>query len=201
LAAAGHELDAVGADPAREHRRVERDLRAGGLGVAAQRGHQRVAVDDPRRRGEEPAHAGDLRLERADLVPREQDQVDDAVRLGVRLQPPERRDLLLGGGDDELADASVGDAPLGTIAVQRKLPLHARAGLQRAGRIVDAGVDHFGVPRAGVDADGPLGLQQHHFAPASRERPRHTQPDHSRADDGDVRPLGHESTRVLRGLE
>ena len=145
-----------------------------------------MAVDDPRRRRQERSQAGHLGLELADLRTRELDEIGHAVRPGVGLELREDRDLRLGSGDDELAGPGVGDAVLRAIGVERPLSLHAQASLQRAGRIVDAGVNHLRVARACVKPDGPFGLEHHHFPSGKRESPRHSQPDDPCADDRDV---------------
>jgi hypothetical protein len=49
----------------------------------------------------------------------------------------------------------------------------AESRLERAGRIVDAGVDDLGVARAGLGTDRVRGLQHDHFAAGEREGARH----------------------------
>ena len=48
--------------------------------------------------------------------------------------------------------------------VEELLAFDAAARLERALRVVDAGVDHLGVARAGMRADRILGLEDHHLA-------------------------------------
>src|SRR5438105_4227499 len=77
-------------------------------------------------------------------------------RSGRRIQS---RQLLLGGGDDDLAAAVGGDAALGAEGVDLAVALHAQARLERAGRVVDARVDHPAVMAALVLGDGRLFVQ------------------------------------------
>ena len=83
-------------------------------------------------------------------------QVVDAVRRRLGADGFERRFLRRIGGDDELAAPRVWHTALGTIGVQAVLAGDARARFERAGRIVDPGVDHLAVARAGLGADHAL---------------------------------------------
>src|SRR2546423_9926 len=60
--------------------------------------------------------------------------------------------LPLAGGDDELAAAPMGDGALATELVQALAARDAQTCLERAARIVDAGVDQLAVARAGAGA-------------------------------------------------
>ena len=83
------------------------------------------------------------------------------------------------------------DAALRAIAIQRVPSLDAEAGLERSGRVVDAGVDDLGVARAGVLADRALRFQHRHFAAGEGESSGDSQPDPAGADDGGIGEPGH----------
>ena len=96
------------------------------------------------------------------------------------------------GGDDQLAAALVGDVALLAVLVQLARALHAQARLQRAGRVVDAGVDHPGVVAGLVLADLLLALEHAHrrVRLPSRQLARHRQADDPPSDDRKVAALG-----------
>ncbi len=182
LVAAGRDLDAVVAHRAAGDRALEGDHRAVRLRVALQREHEGVAVDHPGRGREVGRHATQLRLERARLGGGERPQVGHPVRLGLPTDRVQLRELVLGGGHEQLAAAPVGDAALVAVAVERVLARDAEARLERAGRVVDAGVDDLGVARAGLGADRVGGLQDHYLPAGEREGARHGQADDTGAD-------------------
>ena len=121
LGAADLELDAVSGDPAALDRRIEREQRAMVLGIALQREHQAVAVDDAGGRREQRRGAEHLGLQRRDGSRLQPLQVVDAVRRRLGADGFERRFLRRVGGDDELAAARVRHAVLGAIGVQAVL--------------------------------------------------------------------------------
>src|SRR5256885_16393647 len=63
--------------------------------------------------------------------------------------------LPLAGGDDELAAAPMGDGALATELVQALAARDAQTCLERAARIVDAGVDRSGERRGGEECRSP----------------------------------------------
>ena len=186
LVAAGLDLDAVRPHRAAGHRALEGDHRAARLGIALKREHEAMAVNHAGRRGEIGGDATELRLERARLCGGERPQVRYTVRVGLLLDRVQFRELLLVGRDEQLAAALVGDRALVAIAVERVLARHAEPGLQRAGRIVDAGMDDLGVARAGLGADRVRGFQHHHLAAGERERAGYRESHHAGADDDRV---------------
>src|ERR1700687_6503369 len=95
---------------------------------------------------------GELWCERQSLGPLQECQFH-AVGARRRGDPVQLGKLGLRGGDDELAAAPMGDAVPATEVVQALTPRDAQAGLERAVRIVDAGVDHLAVARAGAGAE------------------------------------------------
>ena len=91
----------------------------------------------------------------------------------------ERRLLRRAGGDDELAAPRMRHAALGAIGVQAVLAGDAGARFERAGRVVDPGVDHLAVARAGLGADHAGRLEEQHLAARHRQlarRPRGRSP-------------------------
>ena len=99
--------------------------------------------------------------------------------------------------DDQLAAARVRHAVRGAELVEQPPAFDAEPRLQRAGRIVDAGVDHAAVVRAGVQARARVPLEDADRLAARRERPRGGQAGHAGADDRDVN-LGQRVSPVER---
>src|SRR5205823_14483535 len=66
-----------------------------------------------------------------------------------------------------------------TLSLHDALPISR---LERALRVVDAGVDHLGIARARMRADRVLRLEDHHLAARQRERAGDREADHARAD-------------------
>jgi hypothetical protein len=142
-----------------------------------------MAVDDSRRRRVERVRARKLGFQGARFVRADARDVGDAVGVRAGENRLERRQLRRIRRHDQLAAAPVRHAALGAVGVQALAPRDAGARLERARRIVDAGVDHLGVARAGVRADGVLGLEDHHLAAGERQRARHREAHHPGADD------------------
>src|SRR5262249_19135888 len=70
---------------------------------------------------------------------------------------------------------------------------HAQARFERARRVVDAGVNDFGIARAGVSADALCRFEDDDLVAVARQSPRHGEANHSGADDDTVdalRPMG-----------
>ena len=150
--------------------------------VAQQAEHEAVAVHNAGRRRQQRRVAGQRGLQRAGFVGAEQPQVVHAVGGGALLNGAQFIDLRGAGGHDQLAAALVRHAAFGAVGVQLLLALHAQPRLERAGRVVDAGVNHLAVARAGAGAKGVGGLQQHDLAAGQRQRACHRQPNHACAD-------------------
>ncbi|OWK19426.1 hypothetical protein AJ88_41205 [Mesorhizobium amorphae CCBAU 01583] len=162
-------LHPIGASDRRDNRSQEGERRAGGFGVAVQRQHQRVAVDDAGRRRQQRAGAGQMRLKAFRLLARQQFEIGNAAALRIgpdRLQPVELRRF---DGNDQLAGAGMADAALAAIGIEPFAPFDAEPRLQASRRIVDAGVDDFGIARTRSGAD-VCGLFDHqHFAAGQSE--------------------------------
>src|ERR1700726_2348471 len=119
---------------------------------------------------------GELWSERQSLGPAEECQLH-AVGARRGGDPRQLGKLGLGGGDDELAAAPLGDAALATEVVQALTARDAQACLERAARIIDAGMDHLAVARAGAGAEALAGFKNQYLAALQRELPRHRKPD------------------------
>ena len=106
---------------------------------------------------------------------------------GIGADGGQRRELGLVGGDDQLAAAGVRHAALGAVAIEELLAGNAEPRLEAALGIVDAGMDHLAVARAGLGADGVRTLQDDHLEPGHGQPARageahHTGPDHDAVD-------------------
>ena len=99
-----------------------------------------------------------------------------------------RRQLRLVARDDQLAALLERDAVLLAVGVQVARALHAQPRLERAGRVVDAGVDHAAVAAGLVLGDLALALEHHHarVRAAPQELARDGEPEDAAAHDGDV---------------
>jgi hypothetical protein len=182
LRAADLEREALGARAARKHRRAQHHHAAGGFEIGLVGEHQGVAVDDPGRRREEGAAAEELGLERAGLVAADPFEVVDAVLLGLAPHAFEDRYLFFFAGDGELSDSRVRHAARGAIRIEPVASLDAEPRLEAAFWIMQPRMDHFAVARRGLGADPALLLEHHDLVPGERQRPRHGEADHARAD-------------------
>ena len=167
----------------REDRRLERDHRAMGLGVAAQGDHEGVGVDDPGRGRQQRALRVERGLERARLRAAQPDEIGHAVGLGLGFERGELADFSLVHRHQELAASLVGHAELLGERVEHRLALDAEPRLVEPGRIIDAGMDDFAIARTHTLADSAFALDDDDLAPGERERTRHGEPDDARADD------------------
>ncbi|MOA22557.1 hypothetical protein D3C78_1431200 [compost metagenome] len=134
---------------------------------------------------------------------RDELQVVNAIGAGALRNAFQLGRLVAVGGDDELAQALVRHAAFGAIGVQQMLAAHAQARLQAARGVVDAGMDDFGIARAGAGADGLGGFGHQHFAAGLRQRARDGQADHARADHDAIHISAHGaflSERVPAGV-
>ena len=113
--AAGVELDHCRRRLGAQQRRVKGKGRAGFLGVAAQRQHVGVAVDDAGGRREQRGVAVQRRLQRARGFARERLHVEHAVGLGMGADRLQLLGLLRRGRDDQLAAIAMRDAVIAAI--------------------------------------------------------------------------------------
>ena len=138
--------------------------------------------------GECGPDAGGVGLELGELRGAQAAQAGHRVGAAAALELVQARELALVQGDDDLAAALDGDAALLAVVVQARGALDAQARLQRAGLVVDAGVDDPGVV-AGLARAHLAGRVDHgHAQPGtSREQlARAGQADDARPDDGEV---------------
>ena len=164
--------------------------RSGRLGVAQVGQHQAVAVDDTRTGGQQSPDAGHRRFQVAHLLRRFPDEIRHAVRRGFLLQLGKRRHL---GGvrrDDQLAAARMSDAVRLAITIERELAGDAGPCLQTSGRVVDAGMDDFGIARGGLAADLAGPLQHQYIAASQRQRAGHCKTDHAGPDHDGIDAFG-----------
>src|ERR671912_533279 len=82
----------------------------------------------------------------------------DAIALGAALDLGEAGAFGLVGGHDQLAAIAMRHAVLGAVGIEQAPAGDAGPRHQAALGIVDAGVDDFGIPRAGLGADAFGGL-------------------------------------------
>src|ERR1700742_3209469 len=90
-------------------------------------------------------------------------EIPAPVGAGLRLVFRQDWNLILRGGDDELADAAMFDTVARAEAIQHLLAGDTQSRLERTGLIVDAGMDDLGVAAAGAGTDCILGLEYDDF--------------------------------------
>ena len=162
---------------------MKRKGSAGVFGIAAQRQHVSVAVDDAGGRRQQRRLAMKRRLQRARCLAGERLQIGDAVGLGMRPDRSQLLGFLRRRRDDQLAAIAMRNALVAAVTVQRLLAADAHPRHQAARPVIDAGMDHFAVARGGDGADSLGGFQHDHLAAALCQPPRHGKADHSRTDD------------------
>ena len=181
--AAGFDDDPVLNGAPGKDRRVERDHCAVSFGVALQRQHEGMAVDDAGRRRQQRPISDQRGFERARLLAAEPNEIVDAVGLGLGFKRGELVDLARVHRHQELAASLVRYAELLAERVQHRLAVDAEPRFDEPRRIVDAGMDDFAVARTDAPADPAIGFDDDHLAPSASERPRDGKTDHARADD------------------
>ena len=128
----------------------------------------------------------DRRFAVADELAIDQREPFDPVVLALALQRLEGAQFVVVAGDDQLAAAFVRDLMLGAKRIQLAASLHAQPRLERALRVVEAGVDDAAVVRAGVQAGTRMALEHADRQSAPRNGTSGGQPGHTGADDGDL---------------
>ena len=175
-----------------------------GFGVGQIGQHQPVAVDDARGGRPQGASAAQFGLQRPCLLGRPGLEVRHAEAGGIGADGGERGQLSCVGGDDQLAATAVRDAAVGAIAVKEPLAGDAEPGLEAAGGVVDAGMDHLAVARAGLGADGVGtlehdGLEPGHGEPARAGEAHHPGAHHDAVDALHARVSGRAPGRARPG--
>jgi hypothetical protein len=132
--------------------------------------------------------AAHVRLDVGDLGGGDAPQARDAVGGAAALELVELRPLGLRHRDDQLAVAARGQAALDAVVVELARALGAEPGLERAGRVVDAGVQDAGIVPGLVEALDGLALEHRDGAvgPARQQLARDREADDAGAHDHDV---------------
>jgi hypothetical protein len=148
-----------------------------------------MAVDDASLWRVHGGDAGELGLET--FRRRGIDDLDafDAVELCLLVNAGEPLALALVGGDDELAAFAMGYAVGGAKGVKEPPPARAVTRPQRAGRVVEPGVNDFAVARGHTVADAGGRFRDHHLVPGCGGRARDRKPQHARSDHKDLHLL------------
>ena len=176
-------LDTCGRRPQRGNLRAICDGRARRLRVRQQRLHVSVRVDDAGRGRPQGTHdSGAAVRERPACA---------ASNHSISKTPLARALIsIISSVANCSAEVATVSLPQRRCAMPRSLAVtvqqvaagNAQARLERAGFVVDAGMDDFTVARAGMHAELPLALENDHFPAALRQRSRHGETDDTRAD-------------------
>ena len=128
-----------------------------------------------------------MRLDLAQRLPLEPAHAGNAVRPRSALELPQPVELALVERDDELAALLVREAALREVGAQQADAAAAELRLERARRVVDAGVDDAAVAAGLVERQVVLLLQHGHRRVGAQlgEPPRHREADDPGADDPD----------------
>ena len=135
-------------------------------------------------------------FELAKLVAIEQAQAGDAVGDAALVQLREARNFFGSGGHNQLAALFVRNAVLGAEALHRGASGDAVARLERAGAVVEAGVDDAGVVSGLMGGDAVFFLDDDEAlaGEAAGVFERGSEPNDARADDEEVGlAVGHKS--------
>src|SRR5438067_3781018 len=170
-------------------RRARQEHDAGRFGGAHQRPHQILGADDAAFGRKQGGNRADFRLAAANEVAIDHLHAFDAVRRGARAESLERRNLGRVGRDDQLAEARMRHVVLRTELVQAASAFYTQLRLERAGRIVEAGVDDAAVVRARLETRTRMAFEQADRQSALRDRERRREAGHAGADDGRVDPF------------
>ena len=173
------------------HRAEQRQHRTMRFGVALQREHQAMAVDDAGGRRKHRRRAMQRGLQRGRLGGAQPGQVVHTAGPAALHQRAQRALLRLFGGHHQLAATAVRDTMGLAVVVEQLTPAHAQSGLQRPGRVVKAGVDDLAIARAGTGADGRRGFEHDHLASGQRQRTRHGQADDAGTDHHTIDSIHH----------
>src|SRR6185437_7188136 len=159
-------------------------------------------VDDTGRRAPQRPDPGRVRLDLADPLGPDDLEPGHPVRLGPRAQRVEPAELVVRHGDDELPAALERDRVTLAVRLELGLARTAQSGLERARRVVQAGVDDAAVV-AGLVARR-LGLLlddlETETRPGLEQSEGGGQPDDPGADDDAVEPAVVSRAGDRRGL-
>ncbi len=171
LGSADLDLDAAIHDAAALHRTVEGEHGAVAFGIALQRQHVGMAVDDAGAGREQRGRAVQIGLHRHRFGGAQEAHALDAVGLGATLDLRKLVALDLVGRDDQLAAVEMRHAVLLAIGIEHAPAGDAGARHQAALGVVDAGVDDLGIARARFGADGFGGLHDNDLTAGEGKRP------------------------------
>ena len=157
-------------------------------GQSGQHPDQAIGIDNAGVGRPQSGHSTDVRF--AGAHERAIDQLDgDTVGAGRSGQRFEHWHFMFIRCHDEFAAARVPNVVGRAEVVQPIATLHAQSGLERAGGVVDAGVNHAAVPRAGAMARTHVAFEDADTRATAGERPCTRETHHSAADDCDVNHL------------
>ena len=150
-----------------------------------------MAVNDAGARRQECGVCAHRWFERPDARTLKPLDAFNAVGPGAHEEGVERIPLACGGRDDKLSSHPMRHTPLGAKGVQALPPCDAGARLHGIVFIVQAAVDHLGVPRTGNRSERCLRFENEHLRTRVRERARSCKADNARTDNHGI----HESVR------
>ena len=174
-----------------EDRAGQRQNRAGRLRLAEQAEHEAVGVENAGRRRVQRRDAMQCRLHHPRRGAIQPADVLDPVAPGPVLEGAQRRQFDFAGGDDELAAAFMADAVPRQVVVEALAAAATEPRLQAVRRVVDPGVDDFGIARTDLAAEGGVGLDDDHLATGPGQAAGDRQADDPGADDDTLDPFSH----------
>ena len=127
-----------------------------------------MAVEHAGFRRRQRADAEQFRLQRARGIAADQFEPLDAIGLALHLERLDPGKFFRIGGHNELAALIMGDTMRGAELVEHAPAAGRVASPQRAGRIIDAGMDHLAVARRDAVADTAGRFGDDHFMAAQR---------------------------------
>jgi hypothetical protein len=156
------------------------------LEIAKERQHEPMTVDDAGLRRAQRRDAGELRLERLcgssidDLHP------FDAVELRLLEQRFEAGHLACVGRNHKLSAFAMRHAMRGAEVVEHAPAARTVMRAQRAGRIIEPGVDYLAVARGYSGSDRARRLGDDHLLPGDRQSTRDRKPNRPGPDHEDL---------------
>src|SRR5437016_912609 len=109
-------------------------------------------------------------------------EIVDPIRASRRLDLLDPGDLLLAGGDDQLADRGMRHAMLTAIGVEPLAPLDAAARLEAPFRVIEPAMDDLAVARGGLETDRVGAFEDDDLMPGQGQGARRGEPDDPGAD-------------------
>ncbi len=170
---------------------MRRDRAARGFEVAAQREHERVAVDDAGRWRQESGQCTHLWFESLHVLCGQLLEVRHAVGDSRRADRVELLKLARMSRHEQLAAAPVRYVLGFAVFVESLAAFDAETRFEAAARIVEARVDHLGVARRGLFADRGVLLENDDLATGERKLARDRETNDAGADDDRVGAVAH----------